>query len=252
MAPNGNLAGVDYPDGGAPITSRWDFKPKIIHRAPARYTDEALEKAVSGRVILKAVFSAEGKVKDINVIKGLPDGLTESAIQSAKKIKFEPAIKGTKPISINVRLEYSFRHSGLDSKRIKGYLSQEQPWLSNDALIYLANQLSQVSGISSYEVVRFAPEFIKPGLALLSAAERQEYLELLAMMTQSLSATEQEVLRQFPFLSGKEVAFEDRQKSDAAFRKGWGSLSNQQQKHWQELHDVVVELALFRRRVIKK
>ena len=159
---------------------------------------------------------------------------------------------GTKSISINVRLEYNFEHPGLDSKKIKGYLSKEQPWLSDDSLIYLSNQLSQISGISSYEVVRFAPEFIKPGLALLSVAERQEYLELLAMMTQSLSATEQEILRQFPFLSGKEVAFEDRQKSDAAFHKGWGSLANQQQKHWQELHDVVVELALFRRRVIKK
>ena len=198
------------------------------------------------------MFSAEGKVKDITVIKGLPDGLTESAIQAAKKINFAPAIKAAKPISINVRLEYSFEHPGLGAKKIKGYLSKEQPRLSDDSLINLANRLAQINGISYYEVTQFAPEFIKPGINLLSATERTEYLELLLTMTKSLSAAEQETLRQFPFLSGKEIAYEDRQKSDAAFRKGWESVSNQQQKRWQELHDAVVEFSLFKRRVIKK
>lgn len=249
---SGNLVKVDYPDATVSNAQRWDYDAKVTHRSTAKYTDDALEKAVSGQVILSAVFSAEGKVKEINVIKGLPDGLTESAIQAAKKINFIPAIKSTKPISINVRLEYSFEHPGLDSKKIKGYLSKEQPWLSDDSLINLANRLAQIAGISYYEVVRFAPEFIKPGLALLSSEERQEYLALLTTMTQFLPTAEQEVLRQFPFLSGKEIAFEDRQKSDAAFRKGWESLANQQQKRWQELHDAVVEFSLFKRRVIKK
>ena len=138
------------------------------------------------------------------------------------------------------------------AKKLKGYLSKEQPWLSDDSLIYLANRLAQIAGISYYEVARFAPEFIKPGVNLLSESERQEYLDLLAIMTKSLPAAEQEILQQFPFLSGKEIAFEDRQKSDAAFRKGWESLANQQQKRWQELHDAVVEFSLFKRRVIKK
>ncbi len=248
----GNLVRVDYPDATVSNAQRWDYDAKVTQRSTAKYTDDALEKAVSGQVILSAVFSAEGKVKDITVIKGLPDGLTESAIQAAKKISFAPAIKSSKPISINVRLEYSFEHPGLEAKKIKGYLSKEQPWLSNDSLINLTNRLAQISGISYYEVMQFAPEFIKPGINLLSAAERQEYLELIATVTKSLPAAEQETLRQFPFLSGKEIAFEDRQKSDAAFRKGWENLPNQQQKRWQELHDAVVELGLFKRRAIKK
>ena len=248
----GNLVRVDYPDATIGNAHKWDFDAKVTARSTARYTDEALEKAVSGRVVLKAVFSAEGKITDVNVVKGLPDGLTETAIQAAKKIKFNPAIKSTKPISINVVLEYNFEHPGLEAKKIKSYLSKEQPWLSDNSLINLANRLSQINGISAYEVAQFAPEFIKPGVALLSKEEREEYVELLTTMTKSLSPAEQETLRQFPFLSGKEIAYEDRQKSDAAFRKGWESLPNQQQKRWQELHDAVVEFSLFKRRVIKK
>ena len=251
-ARTGNLVRVDYPDATVSNAHRWDYDAKVTQHSTAKYTDDAFEKAVSGQVILSAVFSAEGKVKEINVIKGLPDGLTESAIQAAKKINFAPAIKSTKPISINVRLAYSFEHPGLDSKKIKGYLSKEQPWLSNDSLINLANRLAQIAGISYYEVARFAPEFIKPGINLLSSDERQEYLGLLTTMTQSLPTAEQDILRQIPFLSGKEISFEDRQKSNAAFRKGWEKLSDQQQKRWRELHDAVVEFSLFKRRVIKK
>jgi TonB family protein len=248
----GNLIRVDYPDATVSNANQWDYDAKVTHRSTAKYTDDALEKAVSGQVILSAVFSAEGKVKEITVIKGLPDGLTESAIQAAKKINFVSAIKSSKPISIHVTLEYNFEHPGLDGKKIKGYLSKEQPWLSNDSLINLANRLAQIAGISYYEVARFAPEFIKPGLALLSLEERREYLELLTTMTQSLPAAEQDILRQIPFLSGKEISFEDRQKSNIAFRKGWEKLSDQQQKRWRELHDAVVEFSLFKRRVIRK
>jgi TonB family protein len=138
----GNLVRVDYPDATVANAHKWDFDAKVTARSTARYTDEALEKAVSGRVILKAVFSAEGKVTDVNVVKGLPDGLTETAIQAAKKIKFNPAVKSTKPISINVQLEYNFEHPGLDAKKIKGYLSKEQPWLSDDSVIHLASSFA--------------------------------------------------------------------------------------------------------------
>ena len=100
----GNLVKVDYPDATVSNAHRWDYDAKVTQRSTAKYTDDALEKAVSGQVILSAVFSAEGKVKEINVIKGLPDGLTESAIQAAKKINFIPAIKSSKPISIQCQI----------------------------------------------------------------------------------------------------------------------------------------------------
>jgi TonB family protein len=231
--------------------TRPDFLPRITHKVIANYTDEAFEKAVSGKVVLKAILSAEGKVTKIQVVKGLPDGLTEKAIHAAQKIKFDPALKGGKPMTYRVKIEYSFYCPGLDLKKIKTILRKENPWLSENASILLTNQLYLISGISYYEVIQFTPELIKKGIDFLSSSDRQEYTELLTILKQSLSPTEQAVLQQFPFLSGKEVTAEDRQKSNAVLRKGWDQLSSQQQQRWRELHNQVVEFGLFRRRVLQ-
>jgi hypothetical protein len=38
----------------------------------------------------------------------LPDGLTEKAIEAAKKIRFNPAVKNGAPVSVRGQLEFSF------------------------------------------------------------------------------------------------------------------------------------------------
>ena len=62
---------------------------------------------VRGAVILKAVFSSSGKVVNIVVVSGVP-GLTERAIEAARKIRFEPAIKDGRYVSQWLQLEYHF------------------------------------------------------------------------------------------------------------------------------------------------
>jgi hypothetical protein len=47
-------------------------------------------------------------VENIRVVSGLPYGLTEQAIASARKIKFTPAMKDGKPVSMWMQLEYNF------------------------------------------------------------------------------------------------------------------------------------------------
>jgi hypothetical protein len=42
------------------------------------------------------------------VVQGLPDGLTERAIEAARKIKFVPASKEGKYVSMWMQLEYNF------------------------------------------------------------------------------------------------------------------------------------------------
>jgi len=37
-----------------------------------------------------------------------PDGLTEKAIEVAKKIRFNPAVKNGAPVSVRGQLEFSF------------------------------------------------------------------------------------------------------------------------------------------------
>lgn len=230
---------------------RPDFLPRLINKVDAKYTDKALEKAISGKVILKAIINTEGKITDVQIIQGLSDGLTETAIHAAQKTRFEPALKGSKPVESRVKLAYAFYCSGLEAKRIKAILRKENPWFSENAAVLLTNQLYLISGINYYEVIQFAPELIKHGIDLLSPTERREYAELQTQLKPLLSNSEQDILQQFPLLSGKEIAVADRQKSNAVLRKAWDQLSSQQQRRWQELHNQVVEFGLFRRRVTK-
>jgi hypothetical protein len=53
-----------------------------------------------------------GLLTDINVISGLPDGLTENAIEAAKKTRFAPAMKDGRPISVRGILEFPFNLYG--------------------------------------------------------------------------------------------------------------------------------------------
>lgn len=64
---------------------------------------------MEGVVVIRAVFRLSGKVTNVQAIKTLPDGLTEQAIDAARKIKFKPAQKDGSPVSTFMMLEYHFR-----------------------------------------------------------------------------------------------------------------------------------------------
>jgi len=85
-----------------------DLKSMILMKPEARYTEAAREKQVVGTVVLKAAFSANGSVVNIQVIQGLPEGLTEQAIEAIKMIKFIPAMKEGKRVSMWMQLAYTF------------------------------------------------------------------------------------------------------------------------------------------------
>ena len=85
-----------------------DTKARLISKPEPSYTDEAKKNQIIGTVVLKAVFAASGKVTNIRVVQGLPFGLTERAIEAAKKIRFVPATKEGKYVSMWMQLEYNF------------------------------------------------------------------------------------------------------------------------------------------------
>lgn len=83
-------------------------KARILSRPAPLYTEEARQQQVSGVVVLRAVFRADGRVTDIRSVSGLPHGLTEKAVEAAQKIKFAPATVGGRPVSQYVQIEYVF------------------------------------------------------------------------------------------------------------------------------------------------
>ena len=85
-----------------------ETKAKVLSKPNPSYTDEARRNQVVGTVVLRCVFTADGHVRAIQVVSGLPDGLNERAIQAAQHIKFIPATKDGKPVSMWMELQYNF------------------------------------------------------------------------------------------------------------------------------------------------
>jgi TonB family protein len=106
----GNIGGGDLGFGGGgsiePMSA--SLKPTILYREKAKYTEEARQNKIQGSVLLQVVFNINGLITDIRVIRGLPDGLTEKAIEAAKKIRFNPAVKNGAPVSVRGTLDFAF------------------------------------------------------------------------------------------------------------------------------------------------
>lgn len=83
-------------------------KARIISRWEPQYTEEARKNQVTGTVVLRAVFAADGQVRAIRPIRTLPDGLTIQAIRAARGIKFIPATRNGQPVSQYIQIEYNF------------------------------------------------------------------------------------------------------------------------------------------------
>lgn len=92
---------------GAPFMSE-KLKPTILYREKAKYTEDARFHRVEGTVMLTIVFGADGRIHDIRTVRGLPHGLTETAIEAAKKIRFHPAVLDGKPTPVRATLEFNF------------------------------------------------------------------------------------------------------------------------------------------------
>lgn len=81
---------------------------QILFKEKAKYTEEARQNKIQGTVVLSAVFTSDGQVTNVRVIRGLPDGLTEKAIEAAKKIRFQPATKNGAAVTVRGQLEFTF------------------------------------------------------------------------------------------------------------------------------------------------
>jgi TonB family protein len=83
-------------------------KASVYTKPEPSYTEIARKNGVTGAVVLRCVFSSSGAVTGLRVISGLPYGLTDKAIAAARQIRFIPAIKDGRFVSMYVQLEYNF------------------------------------------------------------------------------------------------------------------------------------------------
>ena len=83
-------------------------RPVAISKPQPRYTEVARQKRIQGVVILTGIVDAEGNVRNLEVVKGLPFGLDASALETVQSWKFRPATLGGEPVAVYYHFQVSF------------------------------------------------------------------------------------------------------------------------------------------------
>ncbi len=84
-------------------------KPVKTHAPQPAYTEIARKARIQGLVIVQAIIDKGGEVTNVKVIKGLPMGLTEAAVNAIKEWKFKPATLRGKPVDVYYNLTVNFK-----------------------------------------------------------------------------------------------------------------------------------------------
>ena len=97
-------------DDGKPLTMKEVTSRAVIKAKPNPiYPHKARSRGVQGAVKLRIILGADGRVREkMEVLEGLPHGLTEEAMKAARRIEFEPARKDGRPVSQYVTVMYHF------------------------------------------------------------------------------------------------------------------------------------------------
>ena len=104
-----DLSGRSCPsDGSAYAPEEVTSKALITFKPEPGFTGRARANMTTGKVVLRTLFCHTGEVADIEVVSGLPDGLTGRAIVAARQIRFRPATKDGQTVSQWVTLTYNF------------------------------------------------------------------------------------------------------------------------------------------------
>ncbi len=75
------------------------------------YTQEARQLRIEGEVLLNVVFTADGQIRILNVVRGLGHGLDQAAQRAAQGVKFTPAMRNGHPVDSNATLHIVFQLS---------------------------------------------------------------------------------------------------------------------------------------------
>ncbi len=100
---------ASLPDGTPVYIAGPDLTPvRKIEGGDPQYTDYARKKKISGTVILRVVVGPDGLVHDVGVIRSLEPSLDQSAMDTIRTWRFEPATRDGKPVAVQLNVETTF------------------------------------------------------------------------------------------------------------------------------------------------
>ena len=86
--------------------------PVVLSKVEPQYPEEARKARIAGIVIVEVIIDKSGNVADINVLKPLPFGLDQAAVDAVKQWKFKPALKNGEPVDVVFNLTVNFKLDG--------------------------------------------------------------------------------------------------------------------------------------------
>jgi len=106
-----DLNGPTVPSCGSnPVPVSGDITPPVKVSGPnPQYTEEARRERIQGVVVVEATINCVGEVTAVRVLQGLPLGLTEAAVESVRRWRFQPATLDGRPIAVLYNLSVHFR-----------------------------------------------------------------------------------------------------------------------------------------------
>ena len=100
---------IKAPPGSAPLRVGGDVKgPVALHRVDPVYPAQAKADRIEGVVILEVMIDRTGRVRDVYVLKPLPEGLSEAAVDAVKQWTFAPGTLNGAPVEVLYNLSIAF------------------------------------------------------------------------------------------------------------------------------------------------
>jgi protein TonB len=82
--------------------------PVIVKKVEPEYTEVARKGKIAGVVILEAIINKNGQLEDVRVLKPLPMGLSEKAVEAVKEWRFKPGTMNGEPVAVIFNLTINF------------------------------------------------------------------------------------------------------------------------------------------------
>jgi protein TonB len=84
-------------------------KPEVVNKVNPVYTEAARRARIQGVVIVEAIIDKQGNVTNVRVLKALPMGLDQAAVDAVKKWRFKPATLNGRPVNVYFVLTVNFQ-----------------------------------------------------------------------------------------------------------------------------------------------
>ena len=97
-------------DGLSPIRLGGEVtRPEKISGPNPQYTEIARKARIQGVVIVEAIIDKTGMVRNVRVLKPLPMGLDQAAVEAIRQWRFKPATLRGVPVDVYYNLTVNFR-----------------------------------------------------------------------------------------------------------------------------------------------